>query len=70
MSRFTVFFMFMLTANFFQTHGQIFDDFPDGNLTADPTWNGNIDEFTINEEQQLQLNAPATAGQSQLLINS
>jgi len=44
---------------------QITDDFSDGDFLQNPVWNGTINDFIINEERQLQLNAES-AGQSDL----
>ena len=44
---------------------QFFDDFSDGDFTMNPTWTGDLTHFTINVQNQLQLNA-TTAGISHL----
>ncbi len=44
---------------------QFFDDFSDSNLNANPVWEGNLDHFIVNSEEQLQLNAP-DGGSSQI----
>ncbi|HQB47985.1 MAG TPA: hypothetical protein PK785_03880, partial [Bacteroidales bacterium] len=44
---------------------QMYDDFSDGDFTADPPWYGDVDDFIVNSSFQLQLNA-ATAGISHL----
>lgn len=44
---------------------QITDDFSDGDFLQNPEWNGTTNDFIINEEGQLQLNAES-AGQSNL----
>ena len=41
--------------------GQFSDDFEDGNLDG---WEGNVDHFIVNSSGQLQLNAPASSGNS------
>ncbi|MFT5983907.1 MAG: hypothetical protein ACI9RM_002364, partial [Ulvibacter sp.] len=39
---------------------QIFtDDFQDGNITSNPVWEGNTEDFTVNSSSQLQLDAAA-----------
>lgn len=35
------------------------DDFQDGNITANPVWEGNTEDFTVNSSSQLQLDAAA-----------
>lgn len=44
---------------------QFFDRFEDGNLSENPTWNGDLSDFTITAANELRLNAPA-AGTSLL----
>lgn len=51
MKRFLTFF-FMLPALVF---GQVWDDFSDGNFTQNPSWSGDISQFEVNEDFQLQL---------------
>ena len=46
---------------------QISDDFSDGDLTNNPAWMGDIANFIVNNESQLQLNAPS-AGASLLYL--
>ncbi len=41
-----------------QTICQIEDNFDDGNLDANPTWEGDVNHFIVNEDFQLQLMAP------------
>ncbi len=56
---FFVFFVaFCLSAN-----GQFSDNFSDGNLNLDPVWNGDVNNFVVNDDFQLQLMAPE-AGES------
>lgn len=45
---------------------QVYDDFGDGNFTADPAWVGDVSDFGVNSSFQLQLNA-AEAGTSHLV---
>ncbi len=42
-----------------QISAQISDDFSDGNILVKPTWYGNPEDFSVNENFQLQLNAQA-----------
>lgn len=37
--------------------GQLVDDFSDGNFSSNPEWLGDINEFIVNGDQELQLNA-------------
>lgn len=48
---------------------QISDDFSDGNLTGAPTWEGDVNDFIINTNGQLQLNA-ATAGTASIVVKT
>ncbi len=47
------------------TNAQFFDTFEDGNLTENPTWQGDLQNFTITSGNELRLDAPA-AGSSLL----
>ncbi len=47
----------------FETTPIVMDDFSDGDFTQNPPWSGSVDQFTVNENFELQLNA-AAAGQS------
>lgn len=38
-------------------HAQVWDDFSDGNFTADPCWVGDTAVFKVNTQKQLQLNS-------------
>lgn len=46
--------LFFLT---FKVQGQFIDDFEDGDLTQNPSWQGQVQDFIVNESGQLQLNA-------------
>ncbi len=46
---------------------QIQDNFSDGNLTENPSWQGDVNKFLVNASLQLQLNAP-DAGNSILYL--
>ncbi|MEJ6681946.1 MAG: lamin tail domain-containing protein [Flavobacteriales bacterium] len=43
----------------------LIDDFQDGNITSNPIWEGNTENFTVNSSGELQLDA-STAGMSYL----
>lgn len=63
---------FLLTALLFLrfasiSSSQIVDDFSDGDFTQNPTWQGDMANFTVNASAELQLNAPA-AGTSFLAV--
>lgn len=49
------------------SNAQVSDDFSDGNLTANPAWQGDDANFQVNTALELQLNAPA-AGNSTLYV--
>lgn len=53
----------------FFSFSQISDNFSDGDFTNNPTWIGDVTEFTVNTSQQLKLNATA-AGASYLATNN
>lgn len=46
-----------------QLYSQLIDNFSDGELLNNPVWNGDINDFIVNDQSQMQLNA-ADAGQS------
>lgn len=70
-------FFLTTTALFFATtlSAQFSDDFLDGNLTADPAWQGTLDKFTITTisavENRLQLNdTAAVSGANRAYIST
>lgn len=65
MKSFCIYFLVIICCSILQ--GQICDDFSDGDLTSNPAWAGNTDHFLVNNENQLQLNAPA-AGESSVSL--
>ncbi len=48
-------------------NAQVTDNFSDGNFSNNPAWQGNVSDFIVNAELQLQLNA-AAAGISTLYV--
>lgn len=49
---------------------QVMENFSDGNFTENPAWYGDTSHFIVNANGQLQLSAPAVAGQSYLATAS
>ncbi|WP_066756429.1 lamin tail domain-containing protein [Crocinitomix algicola] len=54
----------------FVTKAQFSENFGDGNFDTDPVWIGVTDNFIVNADNQLQLNAPPEADTSYLVTNS
>ena len=62
--------LFLLLSVFsFSAFAQFQDDFFDGNFDQNPQWFGDIANFQINANNELQLNAPSS-GTSQLYVNA
>ena len=49
---------------------QITDNFGDGNFTSNPEWTGDVSQFTVNPEFQLQLNSAGEAVSQLSTVNS
>lgn len=49
------------TLNFNAGQLQIFEDFSDGNFTANPPWQGDTADYVVNTREQLQLQAATVA---------
>jgi hypothetical protein len=59
--------LFIFSITIICTKAQVNDDFGDGDFLNNPSWTGDVADFTVNNVLQLQLNATAT-GQSQLTL--
>ncbi len=70
MKPFFIFIVFFQLALAVFGQSQIDDDFSDGDFTDTPSWSGEIMDFMVNPDFQLQLSAPAVEGQSYLVIPS
>src|SRR6185436_8714058 len=51
-------------------HGQLTDNFSDGNFTSNPAWSGDASQFIVNASQQLQLQSSGTAVSSLSVSNN
>ncbi|MCH2199022.1 MAG: lamin tail domain-containing protein [Flavobacteriales bacterium] len=51
-----LFVLMILCSVYSLASAQLTDDFSDGDLTTNPVWNGNTENFIINGNQRLQLN--------------
>ncbi len=60
--------LLLMTLGISDVYGQLFDDFSDGELTTNPKWVGDLEDYRINEMGRLQL-AAADAGSSILLTS-
>ncbi len=50
----------LLMLKIISANAQVLENFSDGNFTSNPTWNGDVIQFTVNAQQQLQLNSSGT----------
>src|SRR5690554_2780215 len=57
--------LFFFSFLFFASWGQMSDSFDDGDFTNNPTWVGDVTDFIVNTNNELQLNA-AAPGESYL----
>ncbi|NJN24497.1 MAG: hypothetical protein HC819_00100 [Cyclobacteriaceae bacterium] len=63
--------LWILQPSFFcWSQTQIIDDFTDGEITNSPIWLGDISNFSVNTDQQLQLTAPPVSGKSYISTSS
>ncbi len=63
--RYFLFILFFCNTNL---NAQLFEDFSDGNFSLNPTWEGDTNDFVVNEDKKLQLMAQV-AGNSLLHTN-
>lgn len=54
----------------FFASAQLLETFSDGDFTANPTWTGDVNLFTVNAAQQLQSNGPAATATGYLATAS
>lgn len=50
-------------------HGQLSDDFSDGNFTTTPTWNGDVSKYEVNGSFQLHSNGTSISDTAYLSTN-
>lgn len=63
MIRNTFFLLIIMVGFIIPTDAQLCDDFSDGDILIDPTWAGQVNDFEVNVDGELMLNA-SSAGQS------
>ncbi|MFN7118678.1 MAG: lamin tail domain-containing protein, partial [Saprospiraceae bacterium] len=67
-----MFFLLILGIYVTNLHAQFIEQFSDGDFISNPTWLGNIENFSVNPQGELQLNhaAPAANNTSYLVTNA
>ncbi len=70
MKRFLIFLLTLNNAIFYYANGQVIDEFTDGDFIENPAWIGDLTNYMVNTDGQLQLNAPPEVGQSYLATPS
>jgi hypothetical protein len=69
--KYTLIFLWFIQATLLSSVcAQVYEDFSDGDFTNSPAWSGDISNFIVNGDGQLQLSAPAEVGQSILVTES
>lgn len=68
MYKFTIYFFFLF-GFISEILGQFTDDFSDGDFTNNPEWFGDVDRFSV-EEEELRLTAPEEADESYLVTEN
>ena len=63
----TFFSLFLLIST---TYAQLSENFDDGNFNLNPTWEGDVGKFVVNNVKQLQLNAISEAGKAYIVTSS
>ena len=64
------FLLFIIPFISVQICAQINEDFSDGDFTNNPTWQGDVNNFVVNTNNELQLNAPSVTDTSFLSVET
>ena len=64
------FLLFIIPFISVQICAQINEDFSDGDFTNNPTWQGDVNNFIVNTNNELQLNAPSVTDTSYLSVET